>query len=220
MRSEPSSQLGSNRKILLGLLACALILGSTVPALAARSKPKSSGPIEVETLRIGLSSAAQGNLFKLGKWTPLWVQLRAGTARFEGVIEVVVPDDDGTPTIVRQVIDVPAASSTRLTSYARPGTNNPDFLLRIYDRGGRRVGEVSGDALVKPDALPPDETVLLALGNPQGVELIPKLPGFSAEKNQPGSRPLTIARLDLLAAGLPGRWLGYDAVDAVGARHQ
>ena len=191
--------------------ALTLALTLTQAALAAPSQRA----IEVETLRVGFVAGTQSNLFKLGKWTPLWVQLRAGSGRFNGVLEVVVPDDDGTPTAVRQMVDVAPGSSARFTSYVRPGTNNPEFDLRLYDSGGRRVAAVPGDSLAKLDPIRPEEMLLLVLGNPSGVDAIPKLPGFGADKDQPGSREITVARLDTLSGSLPGRWIGYDAVEAI-----
>jgi hypothetical protein len=180
-------------------LAVALLLAAAL-AEAASAAP-AQRPIEVETLRVGFVAGTQSNVFKLGKWAPLWVQLRAGSERFSGVMEVVVPDDDGTPTAVRQVVDVAPGSSARFTTYARPGTNTPEFDLRLYDRGGRRVAAVSGDSLAKLDSIRPEEMLLVVLGNPSGVDLIPKLPGFSADKDQSGM--------------VPGRWLGYDAAEAI-----
>src|SRR5262249_5784120 len=148
-------------------------------------------------------------------------QLRAGAERFSGVLEVVVPDDDGTPTAVRQVVDVLPGESKPFTLYARPGSGDPEFVLRLYNQVGRRVAEGSSDALAKLDPLQQAE-VLLTLGSPQGVELIPKLPGFNADAQNtptqgraPGIRDIVVARPDAMAGMLPGRWLGYDAVDAV-----
>jgi hypothetical protein len=207
-RPRPSASVGP-------LLAVALLAGAPA-AFAAPSKR----PIEVETLRVGFVSGPENNLFKLGKWTPLWVQLRAGPERFSGVLEVVVPDDDGTPTSVRQMVDVAPGASERFTTYARPGTSDPEFDLRLFDRGGRRVASVPGDSLAKLDAIRPDEMLVLVLGNPSGVDLIPKLPGFNADApvgpgQGRGDRALTVARLDKLAGMIPGRWIGYDAVEAI-----
>src|SRR5215210_3287744 len=92
--------------------------------------PASAAPpqaVSVENVRVGLG---ENNTYKLGTWTPVWVQLRGGSERFSGTLEVVVPDDDGTPTSFRQVVDVGARQGQRVTMYARPGSNSPDFTLR------------------------------------------------------------------------------------------
>ena len=61
-----------------------------------------------------------------------------------------------------------------------------------------------------------DETLLLTLGQPQGVEEIPGLPGFGAGQRQAGPARSTVARLGSeLTRSMPGRWYGYDAAEAV-----
>src|SRR5205809_293630 len=77
--------------------------------------------VEVENLRVGFAGSTQNNLFKIGTWTPVWVQLKGANARFTGVMEVEVPDDDGTSTYFRQVVDVPPGSGAQVVTYARPG---------------------------------------------------------------------------------------------------
>jgi hypothetical protein len=195
----------------------ALVLAGVVaaPTMAKAAAPRA---IEVENLRVGFASNDRNNLFKLGNWTPVWVQLRAGAERFSGVMEVVVPDDDGTPTAFRQVVDVAPDSSARFTSYARPGTADPDFTIRLFDDRGRRRAEVSGASLARLDPIRPDEILVVTLGRPQGVEMIPGLPGFNPDPNNPNNprgTELTVARIDTLSDSLPGRWYGFDAVRTI-----
>src|SRR5690348_16721279 len=75
---------------------------------AAAAGPVRGAEVTLENLRVGFASAAQNNVFKVGTWTPVWVQVRGGDERLSGVMEVEVPDDDGTPTFFRQPVDVPA----------------------------------------------------------------------------------------------------------------
>ena len=60
-------------------------------------------------MRVGfdasLSSLRSSNSFKIGAWTPVWVQLRGGSAAWSGLMEVNVTDDDGTPTTFRMPVD-------------------------------------------------------------------------------------------------------------------
>src|SRR5580658_3504982 len=105
-----------------------MVLAATVQAAPPR--------IEVENLRIGFGTS---NSFKVGTWTPVWVQLRAGDDRFSGFMEVVVADDDGTPTSFRMPVDVDARSSQQLTAYVRPGSRDPELTIRLLDSRGRRV---------------------------------------------------------------------------------
>ena len=170
--------------------------------------------VSVENVRVGLG---ENNTYKLGAWTPIWVQFRGGAERFSGTLEVVVPDDDGTPTSFRQVVDVGARQAQRVTAYARPGSNNPAFTLRLYDQSGRRRGDdVVAAERSRLNELRPQEILLATLGEPRGVEMIPNLPDFNDLAN-PATRGnvVTVARLDAIGGLLPGRWYGYDAAQAV-----
>ena len=200
---------GWKRPIVLAVLAAAGLM-------AAGSAGVRGANVEVENLRVGFANNAQNNLFKVGTWTPVWVQLKGGSARFTGIMEVEVPDDDGTPTFFRQPVDIPPGSSVRVVTYARPGSRDPDFTIRLYDqRTGRRHGPpVEGSRLAQLTPVQADESLLLTLGKPSGVEQIPNLPGFITEKST-GAQELTVARLDAAGGMLPGRWYGFDAASAI-----
>jgi hypothetical protein len=196
-------------RLRLGLLAAVWAAG---PAWAA------TPPVEVETLRVGYSSADRPNLFKLGTWTPVWVQLRAGAAGFSGFMEVVVPDDDETPTAFRQRVEVPPRGSQRFVTYARPGSRDPEFTIRLLDPRGRRAApDVQGATAAQLSPIQADETLILTLGKPQGVDQVPRLPGFDVGQNprSAGQSEVTVAGVDALSGQLPGRWYGYDAASAV-----
>jgi len=68
----------------------ALLVLSTTAAPSSRA---ADPEVTVENIRVGFN-----NLYKLGQWTPVSVDLKAGAQRFTGALELVVPDDDGTPT--------------------------------------------------------------------------------------------------------------------------
>jgi len=180
--------------------------------VAAPSRP----PIEVENVRIGYASGSSNNLFKIGAWTPVWVQLRAGDERFTGSMELVVPDDNDTPTTVRQPVDLGAGQTQRYTLYARPGTIDPDFELRLIDPSrGIRTARISARSVAKQiDSCFPTDPVVLTLGNPQGVEKIPQLPGYTSASTT-GSRRVVVGKIDAAGGNLPGHWQGYDAARAV-----
>ena len=175
-------------------------------------------PPTVENLRIGFANSTRNNLFRVGNWTPVWVQVKGGTDPFSGVIEIEVPDDAGVPTFFRQVVEVAAKGTSRVVTYARIGSRDPNLLIRFRDQNGKLVGQtLDGSNAVQFDTIQPGESLLLTLGKPQGVELIPALPGFSNEKSATGGNELTIARIDTSSGsnGLPARWYGYDAADAI-----
>jgi hypothetical protein len=151
------------RRGLVGTLLAALGL---VTAAGASVRGAEVG---VENLRVGFANSSQNNLFKVGAWTPVRVQLKGGDERFAGTMEIEVPDDDGTPTFFRTPVEVPARGSVTVTAYARPGSRDPNFLIRLRSPSGRRVGPVAdGSTLAQLSPVLPGETLLLALGKPSG----------------------------------------------------
>lgn len=205
MRHRPRYWLG----------ALAVLWGSLLARPAWAAPP----PVEVETLRVGFDSPGRANLFKIGNWTPVAIQLRAGEAGFSGFVEVVVPDDDDTPTGFRQPVDVPPRGSQRIVTYARPGSRDPDFTIRLLDQRGRRVApDVSGSHATQLSPVGAEETLLLTFGKPQGVDQIANLPAFQVGQYgrlSPGASEVAVAGIDTISGHLPGRWYGYDAATAV-----
>ena len=88
----------------------------------------------MENVRVGFSSMDKSNLFKVGAWTPVWVDSGPGRG-LHRLPRRGRPDDDGTPTVFRQPIQVGAGQGQRFISYARPGTRDPEFTVRVLDRG-------------------------------------------------------------------------------------
>lgn len=197
----------------LAVVACLASLGGEVRA--------ASRTVDVENVRIGFQER-----YKVGTWTPMWVQLRGGVDGFNGVLEVVTQDEDGTPTTIRQVVQVGPAGTQRVTCYVRPGSMDPDFAtLRFIDgKTGRKAAQdvVIGNLLGSkaPDSLNQEDYQILSLGRPAGVDMIPSLPGFNANKSNnavPGgrAREVIVPRLSAFDDLLPGRWYGFDSVDVV-----
>jgi hypothetical protein len=211
-------------------LLCSRIMPTIVAALVFSVGPCSfvwaqrSKGVEVENMRVGFdasfSTLKSSNSFKIGAWTPVWVQLRGGSEPWSGVMEVSVADDDGTPTAFYMPVAVGANQSERFTAYARPGARQPEFTIRLLDQNGRRVGEASQDTVMPqgPESITPNETLILTMGRPQGVESIKDLPGFQSAPrgNSRSAGPeILSARVDPQSGFMPGRWYGYDAAKAV-----
>ena len=93
----------------------AIALAAIVPAAA-----RAAVPVEIENLRVGFLTPGGEDGFKIGAWTPVWVQLKGGAERFSGFMDVVASDDDGVPTAFRQAVDVPRAGRG-----GSPGTSAP-----------------------------------------------------------------------------------------------
>jgi hypothetical protein len=135
-------------------------------------------------------------------------------------MDLIVPDDDGIPTSYRQPVEMGPKQSQRFTAYARPGGRDTEFRVRLVDSRGRRVYEAADATLLPnpPIAMMPDETVILMMGQPQGVDQIPSLSGFSAGgqgRSTSGGSSVVVARLDAQSGLIPGRWYGFDVARAI-----
>ncbi|CAN5842718.1 hypothetical protein BH23PLA1_BH23PLA1_08400 [soil metagenome] len=168
-------------------------------------------PVIIENIRVGLQQDFRDQSFKTGTWTPVRVDLQAGAARFQGQMLVIVPDDDGTPTVVREPVDIPARTTLPFTAYVRPGSSTAEFRVEVYEEGRRRPRAVDVNNSV--DWIDPGQLLLATLGNPSGIDLIPQIPEFRLE-NQVMETMVRVVRIQA-PEGIPGRWYGYDAVEAV-----
>ena len=199
----------------------ASVVVAAFAAMAGESALAASRAVEVENIRVGFQER-----YKVGTWTPVWIQLRGGIDGFGGYLEVIAQDEDGTPTVIRQVVQVAPGATQRVTAYVRPGSQDPDFAtLRFIDgKSGRRAANdvVIGNELSSkpPEPLSQEDYQILSLGHPAGLKMIPDLPGFNANKTNnavPGgrAREVVVAELQTIDDLLPGRWYGFDAVDVV-----
>src|SRR4051794_27572723 len=209
-------ELGQQRK---GWLS-ALILGLGLGVLGGSEAWSSAAPprVAVENVRAGLGEASH---VKLGAWGPAWVQLRAGTERFTGTLEVVTLDDDATPTSMGQAVDIAPGETHEFPVYIRQGKIGAEIEVRVRDRNGRPLARVTlpSDDL---NELVAEETLLVTLGRPMGVELIP---GFLSGQKESATPPPTaventsgvaVARIGGgLGGRWPGSWMGFDAADAI-----
>ncbi len=193
-------------------LSAAFVLLATSPLLAAPA----GRAIEVENIRVGFDST-----YKIGAWTPVAVQVRATVEPFDGTMEVVVEDESGTPTVFSQPAHIGAGDSARLHAYTRFGSPASGLTVRFV-KDGKPVSVTELDAISPNNPakrLFADETVVLALGRPQGVELVPGLPGFNGGRTasaDPSAGAVEVVRLQAIGEiELPGRPMGYDAFDAV-----
>jgi hypothetical protein len=193
-------------------LAALAVLAAIVPTAA-----RAAIPVEIENLRVGFGA---DNVFKIGSWTPVWIQLKGGPERFSGYMDVVASDDDGMPTAFRQAVDVPAGETRRFSGYIRPGGRDSDVTIRFYSESGRWLGEREQARImpVAPRSVMPYESLVLAAGQPQGIDQIPAAAGFqqagSTAANS-GDAEIVLTRLEIDGDRVPGRWYGFDAARAV-----
>ena len=186
----------------------ALVAALATAGVARAAEP----PITVETVRIGFGGQDQ---YEVGSWTPLWVDLKAGPGRFRGELEVVVADDDGTPTSSRRTVEVAAGETATFATYTRPGQYNAEFTINVYEEGARRP-RASKPVSPTGGALAPGQTLLLTMGRVAGIEEVPAAAGLEGDANSPYARgPRVVVSPVRVPAGIPGRWYGYEAAEVV-----
>ena len=97
----------------------------------------------------------------------------------------------------------------RFTTYARPGSRDPDFTIRLLRPSGRPVGAGGRRASARRSSTPirPDETLILTLGKPQGVEHDPEPARLQRRQGRPARQR---------GARSPGSTPGGDCCPAAG----
>ena len=140
--------------------------------------------------------------------------------RFSGFMEVVVVRRRWNADLVsgcRSRWGPTRASGSRLMFVPARATRR--FAIRLFDSDGRRVGGASQATAMPqpPEAMMPNENLILTLGRPQGVETMADLPGFKAAARGPdsGIEEIVTARVDISNGSIPGRWYGYDAARVI-----
>ncbi len=188
-------------------LAVVALLGTTGTAWGQRDEP----PVTVENIRVGFQ-----DVYKFGAWAPVWVDLKAGRARFSGSLEVVVPDDDGTPTVMQRPVSLEANGFATFVTYVRSGSRSPEMSLRVRDENGRPVTRGIDVLNRNPrlNQLDSGQILLVTVGDPRGVSDIPTLSGFQGGSSSTVGTEMVIARIEK-PEQIPGRWYGFDAVEAL-----
>jgi hypothetical protein len=194
-----------NRTISLGLSAISVV--SLLSAAARGAEPA----VTIENVRVGFADRPAGGMFRVGAWTPVRVDLKAGPATFAGKVELTVPDDDGTDVVTRTAVTVPARQMSTVTLYARPGLGLATFRAVATDRDGTPLSKEVEAA--SATAIDPGKTVIATLGQPSGVDALPDLPAFAIPGSTQDSE-LRVVRLRV-PDGLPSLWYGYAAADAI-----
>jgi hypothetical protein len=169
-------------------------------------------PVKIENVRVGFNDA-----YKLGTWTPISVDLKAGRQAFSGYLEAVVADDDGTSTYKQIPVAIEPSGFATFHTFVRPGAQNGDMVVRVLDERGRRVTydvdvtERNGKTI---NSLEPSQVLLLTVGNPRGVDEIAALSGFTSG-SAGGGQTSDLMVTNVKPQEMPGTWYGYDAANVI-----
>ncbi|HEY4309927.1 MAG TPA: hypothetical protein VGN12_10785 [Pirellulales bacterium] len=188
-------------------LALALVLAGTPHARLFAAEP---GDPEIVGLRVGFDTR-----YKLGRWTPVEITFLGGVEALTGSVRLILPDGDGTPSVVTapRPVQILPGRRTAVQMYAKFGRaygelrvqfriQNKNVIDRVFD------GNPSPDHLELPQPLQEKEGLFVMLGSSIGVEESARL------YQQTTGLAIAVASLSDVDA-LPTQWYGYDGVDAL-----
>src|SRR5437868_5241206 len=116
--------------VLIGL-ALALALG--LPPLApAQSRSKT----RIEKVQVGFPSSPQTGEFKAGAWTPVYVQVTAGSEGIGKGDVLIVEASDSDDVRNHYTVPLPALNpgeSDLVLAYTKPGSANSEISVSIRD---------------------------------------------------------------------------------------
>ena len=182
-------------------------------SVAAQESPAETEP-RITECRIGFDG-----YYKVGYWTPIWVDVAGGVPGESLRVEVTTQDNDGIDVTVPHTMtaDDESASGIRSTvvfiQVGRLASPIQVVLLaddgRLLDRHTLQPGRGNGE--IPPcTALPATSELIVHLG---GIEI--GLAAAMADRDAgDGAFDRYVARVTDLEA-LPTEWLGYDGVDVV-----
>ena len=182
------------------MLAAIGLIVSAQPARAA-------APAKIENIRIGFHSKA-----KPGTWTPVWVNIKGGMGPFKGILEVVVPDDDGTKTIFRREVDLSSNEFETFSTYARFSSMNDKIVINLVQFRSlidSKEADLTGLATMT------NQIMVVTLGNPRGVGDLAGQIDPNAPIGSPRELEVIVAAPEHLPDGVPARWYGYDCANVV-----
>lgn len=194
----------------------ALLLGLLVALLCAPTLH--AAELQIATIEVGF-----GGRYKVGRWTPVAIDLRGGDEAITARVEIQTLDGDGETVVYRdseQTPPVPVAAGGEATARRvfKVGRANADLTIRLID-GGKTLVEKTFHCTDTPGEheipYPVNSLARLVLvlgANPGVIERTSVDGPLDFDPNA-----VYVARLEDAAAmaKLPDRWYGYDGVDAV-----
>jgi hypothetical protein len=195
---------------------------ATLVLLTAASSSFAADSIKIRDVRLGFvnSSNANEDLYKAGTWTPVTVEIENLIVgeKFEGTLTVETADSDGVLTRFspRKVfIDKNEGRRSYLT-YIKVSGSSAEVHVHVEGKIGSANYQTSfnypGDRMARvTSALQPEHKMVLALGDPKGLEKPLADEGNEAWKLGANWFAGSQSNVNLL----PDKWFGYEGVDII-----
>lgn len=161
------------------------------------------------TATIGDVQLGLGGRFKLGHWSPVWIELDAGDGPLRGDLQVEVPDGDDLWSSYTggglADVDIPAGESRTVLGYVRVGRAGGSMMVRFDSDDGPALTQVHSLDEFGPAITTSSQRVVVvgdSIGMDQAQRYLRRRDGEEV-----------VATLIEDAAGLPDRWYGFDGVN-------
>lgn len=185
-----------------------LTQASVLALLATTTQGQPAGTIK--DVRVGFAGA-----YKVGHWTPVWVDVVGASTLADGRVEITVNDSDGVPaTVSAPVTNASPGEPATFELAMQAGRMGSTIHIALRNEGGEidRRAVPSDPAEHKEWALvdlPATSELVVSFGPlPFGLEA-----AFPPRDSKEGGARRAI-RLDRVAQ-LPSTWFGYEAVDVL-----
>ncbi|MFM8251889.1 MAG: hypothetical protein ACKOBW_09870 [Planctomycetota bacterium] len=174
------------------------------PTTVGENSPSQIAAGEITAVRLGF----QGR-FKVGFWTPLWIELRGVAADAVGRVEVTTADSDGIPvTFTDEAVVQKSADGTALGiwAYVKIGRPEPELAVLWQPTTGEPLRR-RFDRSQTGRSLPSSQYWIVTIGDPAGFD-----------ENTRQLVPDSLGHIGTTIRDpreLPDRWYGYEGVDLV-----
>lgn len=205
----------------------AVLAGSVLLLVGPTAQAQQRGRVRIDAIRVGFPAGIQQDanrgdweaapLFKVGFWTPVYIDLTAGAQGFqrdEAVVVVEATDGDGLPT--QFTVAVPPLQPNEpctVLAYTRPGNLQHDLTISVQNRA-------NGQNLCRPEQKNARDLIGLTAQQLLYVSIGARLAGLRAAIRRDEQRPDRNQDLEKLAyfdtiQPLPELWFAYSPVDLV-----
>jgi hypothetical protein len=200
----------NNDRTCHGFIAIAALAAIAWAPCAKASADNASS--RITSIHIGLA-----NHYKVGHWTPVYVEAKGVTSRTHAHVSVTAPDSDGIPTTAAaslQPASQPQSAATALvyTKIGRAGAPIRVALLADQEPIAEQTLRANKSPKGESDFVElPATGVLLVSLSAKSIGLNAAFPLRSAEGNQLARRVVELQSVN----ALPVDWFGYEAVDTL-----
>ena len=184
------------------LVALLLFTACCLAASGAQAQPAEEAIVELE---LGFEGA-----YRVGKWTPVWVELQAGERELRGSVYITTPDGDSVPATYRSFsppLQLAPGESAKQVVYVKFGRTSTWLEVELREAAEVRARRVF-PAGSFPAPRPTPREVVLTLGGEVGVAAAAEL---SRRRGDDAYLPCTQTHASLL----PTDWFGYESIDTV-----